>query len=167
MFRSLRLASWSVENQALRLELLPYARYIQKNLGRGDLLTDALEDLVTSDPPTAIKEHLGEALSHKSVPERFSEVLSNLSATATLRAEGEFLAILADAVKYDDNTETIHALERFYETNLHWGQTRQQLDKTTRLPRLIHKILGLSALALPLAAVIGLVCRACCDRNPK
>ena len=165
MFRPLIFGGWKAENEALRLELLPYARYIQKSLVHGDLLTDALEDLVTSDPPTPIKERLGEALSHKSVPERFSEVLSNLSKTSPLRAEGEFLAILADAVKYDDNLETIHALDRFYETNLAWGGQMRKLEESTRLPRLVYKFVGIFVVALPLAVVIKLIYRGCCGRK--
>jgi len=165
MSRSFTFVAWKTENEALRLELLPYARYIQKALARGDLLTDALEDLVTNDPPTPIKEHLGEALSHKSVPGRFSEVLNNLSETSPLRAEGEFLAILADAVKYDDNPETIHALDRFYETNLAWAGQMRKFEESTRLPRLVYKFVGIFVVALPLAVVIKLIYRGCCGRK--
>jgi hypothetical protein len=160
-------AGWKAENEALRLELLPYARYIQKNLVRGELLTDALEDLVTTDPPTPIKEHLGEALSHKDVPERFYEVLRNFSAETPLRSEREFLAILADAVKYHETTETIHALERFYESNLAWYGEMRKLETNTRLPRLVYKFVGAFVVLLPLVVVIKLLYRGCCQRKQK
>ena len=165
MSRSFTLGTWKAENEALRLELLPYAKYIQKSLVRGDQLTDALEDLVTSDPPTPIKEHLGEALSHKAVPERFTEVLRNFSAETSLRAEGEFLAILADTVKYHENPETIHALERFYETNLAWASQMRKFEETTRLPRLVYKFVGAFVVLLPLVIVIKLVSRGCGSRK--
>lgn len=161
MFRFPILGGPTAVKEALRLELLPYAWYLRKALIRGDLLTDALEDLVTSDPPTPIKEHLGEALSHKAVPERFSEVLSRFSEETTLRAEGELLAILADAVKYDSNPETIRALERFYNTNLAWDRRMQKLEADTRVARLVHKFIGASVVFLFLAALMGLVSRAC------
>ena len=102
--------------KSLRDELLPFAHYISRGMERNGNMSEALGDLVRTDPPTPLKSALKRALASTQTLEAG---LRAEEAYAGQKAVREFFEILAEGASANAKVATTRAaLERYYELNL-------------------------------------------------
>jgi len=120
-----------VQANALRNELLPFAKYINKQLKLQQRLMDILGELVRSEPETPLKASLKRAMSSTKT------LAAGLRQEADYtplnqKAQREFFEILAEGASTSQKSETTQqSLDRYYELNLRRRTVAQRAAQVT------------------------------------
>ena len=120
-----------VQANALRNELLPFAKYINKNLKQQQRLLDILGDLVRSEPETPLKASIKRAMSSTKTLEAGLRQEADYT-PLNQKAQREFFEILAEGASTSQKSETTQqSLDRYYELNLRRRTVAQRAAQVT------------------------------------
>jgi hypothetical protein len=120
-----------VRENALKNELLPFAKYINKNLKQQQRLMDILGDLVRSDPETPLKASIKRAMSSTQTLEAGLRQEADYT-PLNQKAQREFFEILAEGASTSQKSETTQqSLDRYYELNLRRRTVAQRAAQVT------------------------------------
>jgi hypothetical protein len=120
-----------VRENALRNELLPFAKYINKDLRQQRRLMDILGDLVRSDPETPLKASIKRAMSSTKTLEAGLRQEADYT-PLNQKAQREFFEILAEGSSTSQKSETTQqSLDRYYELNLRRRTVAQRAAQVT------------------------------------